>query len=302
MQIPKQFYYKKNCFQQLKGFCNTVQIGSISKAAEKMGLTQSTITLQIQSLERDLKTQLFDRSKKRIKLNKNGQMFYEMVSCHLNGIDSLYDQFANKKNYPQDQISIAVNYAAISHLLPPFIKKFQDQNPDVTISIKNITFEDALKRLQEDEVDFILYPNINPSAEFYSRICFAYDPILIMHKNHPLAQKKDIKLQDISKYNVVRIDKRLISLPLFEKMFEELKFKTNIDFENGSWEMVKNFVRAGIGLGFASELYFTKDDEDLVAKKLNNYFPRMEYKLVVKNGKHLSDIAQKFIAILTEEK
>ena len=123
-----------------------------------------------------------------------------------------------------------------------------------------------------------------------------------MHKNHPLAQKKDIKLQDISKYNVVRIDKRLISLPLFEKMFEELKFKTNIDFENGSWEMVKNFVRAGIGLGFVSELYFTKDDEDLVAKKLNNYFPRMEYKLVVKNGKHLSDIAQKFIAILTEEK
>ena len=302
MQIPKQFYYKKNCFQQLKGFCNTVQIGSISKAAEKMGLTQSTITLQIQSLERDLKTQLFDRSKKRIKLNKNGQMFYEMVSCHLNGIDSLYDQFANKKNYPQDQISIAVNYAAISHLLPPFIKKFQDQNPNVTISIKNITFEDALKRLQEDEVDFILYPNINPSAEFYSRICFAYDPILIMHKNHPLAQKKDIKLQDISKYNVVRIDKRLISLPLFEKMFEELKFKTNIDFENGSWEMVKNFVRAGIGLGFVSELYFTKDDEDLVAKKLNNYFPRMEYKLVVKNGKHLSDIAQKFIAILTEER
>ena len=267
-----------------------------------MGLTQSTITLQIQSLERDLKTQLFDRSKKRIKLNKNGQMFYEMVSCHLNGIDSLYDQFANKKNYPQDQISIAVNYAAISHLLPPFIKKFQDQNPNVTISIKNITFEDALKRLQEDEVDFILYPNINPSAEFYSRICFAYDPILIMHKNHPLTKKKDIKLQDISKYNVVRIDKRLISLPLFEKMFEELKFKTNIDFENGSWEMVKNFVRAGIGLGFVSELYFTKDDEDLVAKKLNNYFPRMEYKLVVKNGKHLSDIAQKFIAILTEER
>ena len=267
-----------------------------------MGLTQSTITLQIQSLERDLKTQLFDRSKKRIKLNKNGQMFYEMVSCHLNGIDSLYDQFANKKNYPQDQISIAVNYAAISHLLPPFIKKFQDQNPDVTISIKNITFEDALKRLQEDEVDFILYPNINPSAEFYSRICFAYDPILIMHKNHPLAQKKDIKLQDISKYNVVRIDKRLISLPLFEEAFKEFKFKTNIDFENGSWEMVKNFVRAGIGLGFVSELYFTKDDEDLVAKKLNNYFPRMEYKLVVKNGKHLSDIAQKFIAILTEER
>lgn len=301
MEPYKQFYYKKNCLQQLKGFCLTVQNGSISKAAEKMGLNQSTVTLQIQSIERDLETQLFDRNKKRIKLNEQGKIFYEMVSCHINGIDSLYKEFLNKKNTPVNQINMAVHHVAISHLLPPLIKKFQEQNPKVVISIKNIAADDAIKRLEQDEVDLILYPNIDPPKEFHSSVCFSYNPVLIMHKDHPLAKKSNIKLQDISTCNTIRIDKKLISLPLFEDIFKEFGFKTNIDFENGSWEIIKSFVKAGIGVGFISDLYINDDDRDLVVKRLNDYFPIMEYKLVVKSGKHLNITTQNFIKTLVEK-
>ncbi|MCE3254510.1 MAG: LysR family transcriptional regulator [Rickettsiaceae bacterium] len=302
MDSVKQFYYKKNCLQQLKGFCNTAQTGSISKAAAKMNLNQSTVTLQIQSLERDLKTQLFDRNKKELKLNKNGEIFYEMVLPHLNSLESLYDEFAKKQNEHRDQISIAAHHSAISHLLPPFIKRFQTKYPSVTIAIKNISLSEAAKKLQEDEVDFILYPNIEQSPNFQLRTCFTYDPILIMHKNHPLAKKKNLKLQDISKYNIVRIDKKLISLPLFEESFKEFGFKTNIDFENGNWEMVKNFVKARIGLGFISEIYLNKGDKDLVTRKLNPYFPAMEYKLAIKRGRHLNKLSEEFIKILETSK
>lgn len=301
MRPPKQFYYKKNCLQQLKGFCYTVQTGSISKSAKKMGLNQSTVTLQIQSLERDLKTKLFDRDKKKIKLNKDGEIFYEMISYHLNGIDSSYEEFLRRKNIQTLQINIAAHHVAISHLLPTYIKKFQEQNVGAGIVIKNITANDAIKQLQEDEVDLILYPNINPPGEFLSRVCLSYNPTLIMHKDHPLAKKKDIKLQDISKYNTVRIDKKLISLPLFEEVFEEFGFKTNIEFENGNWEMVKQFVKTGIGLGFVSELYLTKDDKDLICKDLSKYFPVMEYKIITKNGKRLDFLAENFINILLEK-
>lgn len=300
MDLPKQFYYKKNCLQQLKGFCNTVHTGSISKAAKKMGLNQSTITLQIQSLERDLKTKLFDRDKKRIKLNKDGEIFYEMILVHINGIDSSYQEFIRRKNKKDPVIKIAVHHVAISHLLPPYIKEFQAKYPNVKISIQNISSNEAIKRLQEDEVDLILYPNINPSAEFISHTCFSYDPVLIMHKDHPLAEKIEVKLTDVSKYNVVRIDPSLITLPLFESAYKEFGFKTNIDFENGNWEMIKSFVRGGIGLGFVSELYITKNDSDLVCKKLNKYFPILEYKLVMKNGKYQTRETQEFVNIMSQ--
>ncbi len=300
MELIKQFYYKKNCLQQLKGFCNTVQLGNISKAAKKMGLNQSTITLQIQSLERDLNTKLFDREKKRMKLNRDGEIFYEMISCHINGIDSSYQEFARRKNNQQPTIKIAAHHVAISHLLPPYIKEFQEQYPDVKINIKNITPSDAIRRIQDDEVDLILYPNVSPSAEFFSHTCFSYDPVLIMNKDHPLAKKSEVKLQDISKHNIVRIDSNLITLPLFEEACKEFGFKNNIEFENGNWEMVKSFVKEGIGLGIISDLYITKDDGDLLCRKLNKYFPTMEYKLVVKNGKYLTKEVQGFINVLSK--
>ena len=63
MGLPKQFYYKKNRLQQLRGFCYAAQMGSMLKCANKMGLTQGAITLQIQSLERDLGIKLFERNR-----------------------------------------------------------------------------------------------------------------------------------------------------------------------------------------------------------------------------------------------
>jgi DNA-binding transcriptional LysR family regulator len=75
MKLPKQFYYKINRLQQLKGLYHTVQTVSISKAAEKMRLTQSAVTLQIQSLERDLKIELFKRNKKELRLPRRVECF-----------------------------------------------------------------------------------------------------------------------------------------------------------------------------------------------------------------------------------
>lgn len=301
MTLPKQFYYKRNRLQQLKGFYYTVQTGSVSKAAEKMGLNQSTITLQIQSLERDLKQKLFDRDKKKIKPNQYGLMFYEMVARQLNGIDSLYEEFLRKKNQKLSKISIAAHHVAISHLLPHFIKKFQDKRPHVKFLIKNIPVAQALKEMQDGDIDMILYPNVKISEEFYSHTSFSYNPVLIMHKNHKLAQKKKItNLQEISEYNIVRIDRELISLPLFEEAFKEFHFKTNIEFKNGSWEMVKNFVKENIGIGFVSKLYLTKDDTDLSYIDLDSHFPKMNYDLITKNGSILGSDIKDFIEVINK--
>jgi DNA-binding transcriptional LysR family regulator len=302
MKLPKQFYYKKNRLQQLKGFYYTVQTGSVSQAAQKMGLNQSTVTLQIQSLERDLKTQLLDRTKKNLKPNQDGEVFYQMVAYYLNGIDSLYEEFLNKKSQSSNTVNIATHDDAISHLLPSYIKKFQEKHPNITINIKNITYGEAIKRLHDDGVDFILYPNVSPSSEFFSQVCFAYSPILAIHKDHPLAKKTgEISLEDISKYNIIRVEKRLITLPLFEKIFEELKFRTNVNFENGNCDMIINLVKAEIGLGLVSELHVNKSDKDLIYRKINKYFPATDYKLIMKNGKKPSVLAESFMRILVNK-
>ncbi len=71
----RTFRYKQNRLQQLKGFCAVVEAHSVSKAADRLSLTQPTVSLQVQSLERDLRTTLFERRGPKIELTFEGATF-----------------------------------------------------------------------------------------------------------------------------------------------------------------------------------------------------------------------------------
>ena len=130
MGMPQQFYYKKNRLQQIRGFCYVVQTGSMLKCARKMGLTQGAITLQIQSLERDLGIKLFDRSGKEIKLTKSGEMFYDHAISSLQKMDSLFESFAsiNSKKSLTQLVLVAILSSStscqnVSNNLKHYIRK-----------------------------------------------------------------------------------------------------------------------------------------------------------------------------------
>jgi LysR family glycine cleavage system transcriptional activator len=70
------YSYKKNKLDQLKGFCAVVECGTIVEAAKKLHLSESSISLQISSLEQDLKVKLFDKIGRNLKVNKAGRAYY----------------------------------------------------------------------------------------------------------------------------------------------------------------------------------------------------------------------------------
>src|SRR5678815_4962918 len=78
--IVPTFRYKQNRLQQLRGFCAVVETRSVSKAASRIHLTQPTVSLQVQSLERDLGATLFERRGPRIELTFEGALLYDPVS------------------------------------------------------------------------------------------------------------------------------------------------------------------------------------------------------------------------------
>src|SRR5919108_4200046 len=87
--------YKQNRLQQLRGFCYAARTKSISKAAEKMGLSQPSVSLQIMALERELGARLFDRRGPRIELTHDGHRLLELARPLVEGIDGLEASFAS---------------------------------------------------------------------------------------------------------------------------------------------------------------------------------------------------------------
>ena len=299
MTEDKQFYYKKNRLQQLRGFYFVAQYGSVSKAAKEIGLNQSTVTLQLQSLERDLGLKLFNRSASGLNITQDGKGLYDVASKIIHEVDSVFESFLAKKNGKKlNKINIAIHHIAISYLLPKYVKKFTVMHPEVQFGIKNLRPDIALEKLRRDEIDIAIYPNIDVGDEFLSQKFCSYDPVLIMAKGHPLSKQEKLTLQDIANYNIVRIDQGLIALPLFETVFKEFNFHTNIEFENADWEIIKSYVRKGIGLGFVSQLCIDEKDDTLRTYNLREFFPAMDYKIVVKNGKKLDHVIVDFINMI----
>ncbi|MBL6664891.1 MAG: LysR family transcriptional regulator [Rickettsiales bacterium] len=299
MSVTKQFYYKKNRLQQLRGFHSVARCGSISKAAKELNLNQSTVTLQIQSLERDLQIKLFDRVASGLLMTEAGKEFLDMTSKITQEVDSVFESFLYRRERKKlNKVNIAVHHIAISYLLPKYVKKFSVLHSEVKLGIKNVRPSMALDLLRRDEVDMAIYPNIDVGGEFLSQEFCSYDPVLIMPKGHPLSRYDKIALADIANYNIVRIDQGLVTLPIFESVFKEFKFHTNIEFENADWEIIKSYVRKGIGLGFVSQICVDERDDSLRYYNLREFFPAMNYKIIVKHGRKLDQVIVDFINMI----
>lgn len=295
------FLYKKNRQQQIKGFYYTARHKSISAAAREMNLTQSTVTLQIQSLERDLGFPLLNRNSKPLSLTAEGEEFYQIACPLMHEFESVVEKFLNRKmEKEQKKVDIAVHHIAISHLMPHVVANFKKFHPDARIMIRNIGATEALVRLKDNQIDLAFYPNIPTIAEVKSVESVSYDPILIMNKKHPLANKSIDSLKDLKNFDFIRIDRNLITLPLFEEAVKTHGIKGSVEFENGNWEMLKNFVRENNFVAIVSAMCLNKSDTDLVAKNLSRFFPTMNYNIAMKNGKTLKPIVQSMVDAIHE--
>jgi DNA-binding transcriptional LysR family regulator len=119
-----------------------------------------------------------------------------------------------------------------------------------------------------------------------------------MSKNHPLAKKEIRNLKDLKKFDLIRIDRNLISLPLFEEAVRTHDIKGSIEFENGNWEMLKHFAKENNFAAIVSTICINKNDSDLATKNLIKFFPEMTYRIAVRSGQILKPIVEDFIKFI----
>jgi DNA-binding transcriptional LysR family regulator len=306
--MVKQIYYKNNLFQQLKGFCYTVQTGSMSSAAKKMKLSQGAVSLQIQSLEDKLGVALFTREKNKATLTKEGKKFYVHAAPHIHGTEELLADFIKtlkQEKTKTTKIKIAANHVSICQILPKFIKKFGSAHPKVNFEIRNVPREEAIQRLQNGDVDMLIYSmrlDEVPSELDFIPVA-EYKPILLMNKNHPLTKKKKVTMLDIKNYDLLRLDKKFITIPNFDEIAKCYGLKTRIEFEMANYEILKKFVKEGVGIAILANICLEgENNEELVSRNLTDYFPGILYGILVKKGKVMHGLLKDFIEIMKTEK
>jgi len=290
--------YKQNRLQQLRGFCLSAELGSMSQAARRLMLSQPSVSLQIQALEHELGVALFDRRGPRITLTAAGRMLLDLARPLVEAIDGLDKTFSARRDDGRSgPLDIAAGESTILYLLPRFVRRFTRLCPNVDLTLHNVSGREGLAMLRRGQVDFAVGPMLDRPADIDYQPIFKFDTVLITSRNHPLTRKRHVTLQAIGEQPLILPPRHLTTWSIVDRVFRENDLTYNVRLEAGGWEVIKRYVALGLGVSIVSAICITGRDR-LAAIPLHGLFPERTYGLVRRRGKNVSPQAERFIDLL----
>jgi DNA-binding transcriptional LysR family regulator len=294
--MAERFYYKGDRLKPLRAFCQAARLGSVSRAAEALYLSQPAVTLQLQALERDMGSALFERVGRRLSLTREGAALYELARPLVEGLDGLEGEFrARLKGLAGGELHVAAGSSTILYLLPQLVQRFRATHPEVQLVLHNVTGKDGLALLRSDAVDLAVGSMIEVPSDLSYAPQYSFDPMLIMAKGHPLAEKTSLRLEDLSAHGLILPPKRLTTWRLVDLVFQQRRVPYTVALEVGGWEVIKQYVAMGLGISIVTGICLTEADlARLEVRNLREYFPPRSYGVVVRKGRVLSPQARAF--------
>ncbi len=299
IQTPR-FAYKGDRLKPLRAFCQVARLGSVSRAATALYVSQPAITLQLQALERELGVRLFERVGRRLTPTREGEALYELARPLVEGIDALPAAFREQlRGLDAGELHVAAGSSTILYLLPKIIEAYRQAHPEVKLVLHNVTGAGGLDLLRSDGVDLAVGSMLDVPGDLDYVPVYRFDPMLITPPEHALATKTPLKLEDLSPYGLILPPKRLTTYRLVDLVFQQNRVPYTVALEVGGWEVIKQYVAMGLGISIVTAICLTEADrERLAARSLAKYFPARSYGVVVRKGKYLSQQARDFVGLI----
>src|SRR5580700_9718868 len=288
--------------ESLKVFCNLAETESFTKAAQINKVTQSAVSQQISSIERQFNSLLIERSKKKFRLTREGQVLYEYSKQIIQTYESLHSKLQELKDIISGTIRVATIYSIGLHDLPPYIKKFMKSYPTVNIHVEyrraNQVYEDVFSNVVD--LGLVAYPVKDAKLEI---IPLRKEPlVLICHPGHPFAKLKTVKLKSLVGQKIIGFEPDIPTRKALDKILKEhgVEIKHVMEFDNV--ETVKRAVEIDAGISIVPMGTVTqelaKSTLASVAIEDGDFFRPLA--AIYKKNKVLSPAMKQFLSILKE--
>ncbi|HEX8201845.1 MAG TPA: LysR family transcriptional regulator [Isosphaeraceae bacterium] len=289
---------RRNRLQLLRSFCYAAQHGSISRAAEQAALSQPSVSLQIQALEKEFKTALFQRRGPKITLTPDGQALYDLAWPLVEALDSLPSSFqSSRQGLETGRLHIAAGESTLLYILPEIVAEFSRAHPGVELILHNVPGREGLKLLRNDAVDFAVGSMIEVPDDITYQPLFTYDPMLITPPGHPLTTLPRVTIKDVAEYPLILPPQHLTTWRVADFVFHKHRLSYRVALEAGGWEVIKKYVELGVGVSIVTGICLT-GSESLAVLPFTKYFPSRSYGIVQRKGKLVSVAAVRFLDLI----
>jgi DNA-binding transcriptional LysR family regulator len=288
--------------ESLKVFCDLAETESFTKAAQINAVTQSAVSQQISALERQFKSLLIERSKKKFRLTREGQVLYDYSKQIIQTYDSLHNKLAELKDIISGTIRVATIYSIGLHDLPPYIKKFMKSYPTVNIHVEyrraNQVYDDVLSNVVD--LGLVAYPVKDSKLEI---IPLRKEPlVLICHPQHPFAKQKAVKLKALAGQKVIGFEPDIPTRKALDKILKEYDVEVKHVMEFDNVETVKRAVEIDAGISIVPMGTVTQEiaKQTLAAVSIEDGDFFRPLAAIYKKNKVLSPAMKQFLGILKD--
>ena len=288
--------------ESLKVFCDLAETKSFTKAAQINAVTQSAVSQQISALERQFKSLLIERSKKKFRLTREGQVLYDYSKQIIQTYDSLHNKLAELKDIISGTIRVATIYSIGLHDLPPYIKKFMKSYPTVNIHVEyrraNQVYDDVLSNVVD--LGLVAYPVKDSKLEI---IPLRKEPlVLICHPQHPFAKQKAVKLKSLAGQKVIGFEPDIPTRKALDKILKEYDVEVKHVMEFDNVETVKRAVEIDAGISIVPMGTVTQEiaKQTLAAVSIEDGDFFRPLAAIYKKNKVLSPAMKQFLGILKD--
>ncbi|PPJ63749.1 LysR family transcriptional regulator [Cuspidothrix issatschenkoi] len=260
--------------EQLQAFLMIAQTGSFQQAAKQCGVTQSTISRQIQALEADLGVELFYRTT-HAKLTLGGERFLPRVRKICQEWESATQELQDLMLGKQPELCIAAIHSVCGSYLPPVLQKFCHDYPDVQLRVTSLGSDRSLKVLKDGLVDLAIVMHnrfLITGKEMAVEVLYDEPIEVLVGVNHPLAEYEKIPWLELIRYPQVVFKDGYGMQRLIQERFEQMDVKLYAALEVNTLDAFRGVVRQGelIALLPQSALLEAKNDPTLAVRPLDN--------------------------------
>ena len=248
--VIRRAYFSMNINYELyKHFCEVAKTGNVTRAAEKLFVSQSAVSQAIKQLEDRLGCKLFNRNTRGVQLTAEGKILYSYISNAITLIENAQEKLSKMKNLRDGEIIIGASDTACSLFLLPFLEKFSAEYPEIHISVINRTTKELLALLKNGTVDISLV-----SLPVEDDVMLEITPVMriqdcfVAGAKYAYLADSAIHLRDLRKYPILMLDKssncrRHIDIFLAS---HEIEIKPTIELE--SLSLLSEFAKTGLGI------------------------------------------------------
>lgn len=224
------------------------KIQHMTKAAEKLSISQPALSRSIARLEDELGVPLFERQGRSIHLNRYGELFERRVERILNEYQLGLKELQQLVDPNHGEISLGFLHTLGTNIVPDLIRLFRTKHPDIHFSLKQNYTHLQLKHLLSGDLDLCLMAKMDVPKPIHWTELWRDELFAIVPSDHPLSKRSSITIHELANEAFILMKPGYALRLQADNLFEQANFQPHITFEGDEVSTVAGFVIAGLGV------------------------------------------------------